>query len=124
MSTFKVTRAALALRAQPARPETTPDLETQDLDGLTAPTDLGAEAKYRTGQKVTLRNLEHGQWYFVYLNKSLYRLGWMFPGTDNTVEFILPDELKNGRDDVVVLDSLGRRVTFDRLQITPKGQKP
>ena len=120
---LNVTRSALALRAQPARPEVTPDLRTQDLDGQTAPTDLGTDAKYRTGQKMTLRNLEHGQWYYVYLNKSLVRLGWMFPGKDNTVEVILPDELKNGRDDVVVLDSLGRRVTFDRLQITPKGQK-
>ncbi|WP_223982841.1 exo-alpha-sialidase [Arthrobacter sp. NicSoilB8] len=120
----RVTRASLALLAQPPRPETIPEPQTQDLDGLTAPTDLGTEARYRTGQKVTLRNLEHGQWYFVYLNKSLDRLGWMFPGADNTVEFIVPDELKNGRDDVVVLDSLGRQVTFDRLQVTPKGQQP
>jgi sialidase-1 len=120
---LNVTRSALALLAQPARPEATPDLRTQDLDGLMAPTDLGTDAKYQTGQKMTLRNLEHGQWYYVYLNKSLFRLGWTFPGKDNTVDVILPDELKNGRDDVVVLDSHGRQVTFDRLQITPQGQK-
>ena len=119
-----VTREALVLLAQPAQPEAAPELQTQELDGLTAPTDLGTEEKYRTGQKVTLQNLEHGQWYYVYLNKSLHRLGWMFPGKDNTVEFILPDELKNGRDDVVVRDSSGQQVSFDRLQITPRGQQP
>ncbi|RNL49888.1 exo-alpha-sialidase [Arthrobacter oryzae] len=119
-----VTREALALRAQPARPEAIPTLQTQDLDGGTAPTGLGTDDKYRTGQKVTLHNLEHGQWYYVYLNKGLYRLGWIFPGRNDTVEFILPDDVKNGRDDVVVLDSRGQQVTFDRFQVTPKGQKP
>ena len=118
---LKVTREPLALRAQPARPEATPEPQTQNLDGLTAPIDLATEVKYRTGQQVTLRNLEPGQWYFAYLNKSLHGLGWMFPGKGNTVQFILPAGLKNGRDDVIILDSLGRQVTFDRLQITPKG---
>ncbi|MGY2747101.1 DUF7507 domain-containing protein [Arthrobacter sp. UYCu723] len=121
---LEVTRETLVLPAQPAQPEVMPDLRTQDLGGLTAPADLGTEAKYRTGQKVSLRNLEHGQWYYVYLNKSLYRLGWIFPGRNGTVEFILPDDVKNGRDDVVVLDSRGQQVTFDRLQVTPKGQEP
>ena len=87
---LKVTREPLALRAQPARPEATPEPQTQNLDGLTAPIDLATEVKYRTGQQVTLRNLEPGQWYFAYLNKSLHGLGWMFPGKGNTVQFILP----------------------------------
>lgn len=121
---LRVIREALELLSQPAQPEVTPELRTQDLDGLTAPADLGTEEKYRTGQKVTLRNLERGQWYYIYLNKSLHRFGWMFPGMDNTVEFVLAEGLNNGRDDVVVLDSSGQQVTFDRLHVTPKGQRP
>ena len=52
-----------------------------------------------------------------------YRIGWIFPTTANTVEFILPSGVQNGRDDVVVLDKDGRQVSFDRLQVTPKGDR-
>ncbi|MCU1436034.1 MAG: sialidase, partial [Pseudarthrobacter sp.] len=71
--------------------------------------------------KVTLKGLDYGQWYYVYLNKKSHRIGWLFPATDNTVEFILPSDVQNGRDDVVVLDQDGKHVSFDRLQVTPKG---
>ncbi|MEQ4566528.1 exo-alpha-sialidase [Paenarthrobacter sp. CAP02] len=110
---------ALVLAVQPAQPSTEPALTVQDLG--TPPTDLGTADKYRTGQKVVLKGLEYGEWYYVYLNKTGYRLGWIFPTTDNTVEFILPPDVKNGRDDVVVLDKDGIQVSFDRLQVTPKG---
>lgn len=113
--------AALALNVQPAKPDTEPALSVQDFDGQTASFDLGTGEKYRNGQKVTLKGLEYGQWYYVYLNKDSYRLGWVFPTTDNTVEFILPSDVKNGRDDVVVLDKDGTQLSFDRLQVTPKG---
>ncbi|MFJ4287477.1 exo-alpha-sialidase [Paenarthrobacter nicotinovorans] len=112
---------ALELKVQPARPSGEPQLTVQDFDGQTAPFDLGTADKYRNGQKVALEGLEYGQWYYVYLNKNSYRLGWIFPTTDNTVEFILPSDVKNGRDDVVVLDKDGKQVSFDRLQVTPKG---
>ncbi|MGO4247554.1 exo-alpha-sialidase [Paenarthrobacter sp. RAF54_2] len=112
---------ALALKVQPAKPETQPALTVQDFDGQTPPFDLGTWEKYRNGQKVTLKGLEYGQWYYLYLNKDSYRLGWIFPTTDNTVEFILPSDVKNGRDDAVVLDADGAQVSFDRLQVTPKG---
>ena len=68
-----------------------------------------------------LKGLDQGQWYYVYLNKTGYRLGWNFPGTDDSVKFTLPEDVKNGRDDVVVLDQTGAQVSFDRLQVTPKG---
>ena len=110
---------SLALTVQPARPASEPAIARQDLG--TPPTDLGTADKYRTGQKVVLRGLDYGNWYYVYLNKTGYRLGWIFPTTDNTLEFILPSDVKNGRDDVVVLDNAGRQVSFDRLQVTPKG---
>ncbi len=110
---------SLALTVQPARPASEPAIARQDLG--TPPTDLGTADKYRTGQKVVLRGLGYGNWYYVYLNKTGYRLGWIFPTTDNTLEFILPSDVKNGRDDVVVLDNAGRQVSFDRLQVTPKG---
>ena len=110
---------SLALTVQPARPASEPAIARQDLG--TPPTDLGTTDKYRTGQKVVLRGLGYGNWYYVYLNKTGYRLGWIFPTTDNTLEFILPSDVKNGRDDVVVLDNAGRQVSFDRLQVTPKG---
>ena len=102
-------------------PETDPVLAVQDLEEQTAPFDLGTQDKYRNGQKVTLKGLDYGQWYYVYLNKKSYRIGWIFPTTDNTVEFILPSDVQNGRDDVVVLDQDGKQVSFDRLQVTPKG---
>ncbi|MFJ4027312.1 exo-alpha-sialidase [Paenarthrobacter sp. NPDC089989] len=111
----------LALKVQPEQPSVEPRLTVQDFDGQTPPFDLGTEFKYRTGQKVVLKGLEYGQWYYVYLNKNSYRLGWIFPTTDNTVEFILPSDVKNGRDDVVVLDRDGKQVSFDRLHVTPKG---
>ena len=112
---------ALALKVQPAQPSVEPVLTVQDFDGVTAPFDLGTADKYRNGQKVVLKGLDYGQWYYVYLNKNSYRLGWIYPTTDNTVEFILPSDVKNGRDDVVVLDKDGKQVSFDRLQVTPKG---
>lgn len=119
--TATVTGGALLLDLKPARPETVPALAVQDFDNQTAPFDLGTQDKYRNGQKVTLKGLDYGQWYYVYLNKFSYRIGWIFPTTDNTVEFILPSDVQNGRDDVVVLDKDGNQVSFDRLQVTPKG---
>ncbi len=111
----------LVLNLQPAQPATEPALTAQDLGEQAAPFDMGTLDKYRNGQKVTLKGLDYGQWYYVYLNKNSYRIGWLFPTTDNTVEFILPSGVKNGRDDVVVLDREGKQVSFDRLQVTPKG---
>ncbi len=70
---------------------------------------------------MALKGLDYGQWYYVHLNKNSYRIGWIFPTTDNTVEFILPSDVQNGRDDVVVLDKDGQQVSFDRLQVTPTG---
>ncbi|MDO6142261.1 exo-alpha-sialidase [Paenarthrobacter aurescens] len=101
------------------KPSAEPALTVQELGA--PPSDLGTADKYSTGQKVVLEGLGYGDWYYVYLNKTGYRLGWIFPTTDNTVEFILPSDVKNGRDDVVVLDKNGVQVTFDRLQVTPKG---
>jgi sialidase-1 len=111
----------VVLDLKPAQPGTDPVLAVQDLAEQAAPFDLGTLDKYRNGQKVTLKGLDYGQWYYVYLNKKSHRIGWLFPTTDNTVEFILPSDVQNGRDDVVVLDKDGRQVSFDRLQVTPKG---
>ncbi len=119
--TATVTGGALLLDLQPAQPDAVPVLSVQDLEGQTAPFDLGTQDEYRNGQKVTLNALAYGQWYYVYLNKKSYRIGWIFPTTDNTVEFIMPSDENNGRDDVVVLDKDGKQVSFDRLQVTPKG---
>jgi sialidase-1 len=119
--TATVTGGAVVLDLQPAQPETVPVLAVQDLDGQAAPFGLGTQDKYRNGQKVTLKGLDYGQWYYVHLNKNSYRIGWIFPTTDNTVEFILPSDVQNGRDDVVVLDKDGQQVSFDRLQVTPTG---
>ncbi len=116
-----VAGGATELNIQPAQPETVPALTIQDLDGMTAPSDLGTSDKYRNGQKVVLDGLGYGQWYYVYLNKHSYRIGWIFPTTDNTVEFILPAGVQSGRDDVVVLNKDGDQVSFDRLHVTPKG---
>ncbi|MCP9000970.1 exo-alpha-sialidase [Pseudarthrobacter sp. RMG13] len=119
--TATVTGGALVLALQPSQPEAVPVLAVQDLEEQAAPFDLGTQDKYRNGQKVTLKGLDYGQWYYVYLNKKSYRIGWIFPTTDNTVEFILPSGVQSGRDDVVVLDKDGKQVSFDRLQVTPKG---
>ena len=109
------------MRLQPAKPGTEPALTVQDFTGQVPVSDLGTKDKYRNGEKVTLRGLTYGQWYYVYLNKHSSRIGWIFPTTADTVEFLLPASVQNGRDDVVVLDSEGRQVSFDRLHVTPKG---
>lgn len=57
----------------------------------------------------------------VYLNKHSHSIGWIFPTADNTVEFILPADIQNGRDDFVALDQDGKQVSFHRLHVTPKG---
>lgn len=119
--TASVAGGGIRLNLQPAQPESVPALTVQDFEGLTPPWDLGTADKYRNGQKVVLGGLDYGQWYYVYLNKRSYRIGWIFPTTGNTVEFILPADVQNGRDDVVVLDRDGKQVAFDRLQVTPKG---
>jgi sialidase-1 len=119
--TATVAGGALLLNLQPAQPETVPVLALQDLEGQVPSFDMGTLDKYRNGQKVTLKGVDYGQWYYVYLNKTGYRVGWIFPTTVDTVEFILPSDVQNGRDDVVVLDKDGEQVSFDRLQVTPKG---
>ncbi|MFE8887873.1 exo-alpha-sialidase [Pseudarthrobacter enclensis] len=119
--TASVTGGGIELNLQPAQPGTVPALTVQDFDGQVPPSDLSTADKYRNGQKVVLQGLDYGQWYYVYLNKRSQRIGWIFPTTDNTVEFILPADVRNGRDDVVVLDQEGKQVSFDRLQVTPKG---
>ncbi|MFN3925674.1 MAG: sialidase, partial [Pseudarthrobacter sp.] len=120
-ATATVTGGGTDLNVQPAQPGSVPALTIQELDGQTAPSDLGTSDKYRNGQKVVLHGLEYGQWYYIYLNKHSQRIGWIFPTTDNTVEFILPADVQSGRDDVVVLNKDGIQVSFDRLHVTPKG---
>ena len=119
--TASVAGGGIELNLQPAQPDSVLGLTVQDFDDQTPPFDLGTLEKYRTGQKVVLKGIHYGQWYYVYLNKHSYRLGWIFPTRDNTLEFILPADVQNGRDDVVVLDQDGKQVSFDRLQVTPKG---
>ena len=119
--TASVAGGSIRLNLQPAQPESAPALTVQDFEGQTPPSDLGTADKYRNGQKVVLAGLDYGQWYYVYLNKRSYRIGWIFPTTANTVEFMLPADVPNGRDDVVVLDKDAKQVSFDRLQVTPKG---
>lgn len=116
-----VTGGEILLNRQPENPADKPEVSVQELDGQASPLDLGTAEKYSNGQKVTLQGLEYGQWYYVYLNKHTYRLGWIFPTTADTVEFVLPADVQSGRDDVVVLDQSGKQVAFDRLQVTPKG---
>jgi sialidase-1 len=116
-----VSGGGIQLEVQPAQPQSEPALTVQDFDGQAPPFDLKTQDKYRNGQKVVLQGLDYGQWYYVYLNKRSQRIGWIFPTTANTVEFILPADVQNGRDDVVVLDKDGTQVSFDRLQVTPKG---
>ncbi|CAM3316305.1 Sialidase precursor [Arthrobacter ulcerisalmonis] len=116
-----VTGDALTLNLQPAKPVSEPAASKLKLASATSPIDLQTEDKYATGQKVVLQGVEFGQWYYVYLNKKADRIGWLFPTVSNTLEFVLPASVGNGRDDVVVLDSSGAVVAFDRLQVTPKG---
>lgn len=120
-ATVTVTGDALALTRQPAKPVSEPAATKLKLASATSPIDLQTEDKYATGQKVVLQGVEFGQWYYVYLNKKADRIGWFFPTVSNTLEFVLPASVGNGRDDVVVLDSSGAVVAFDRLQVTPKG---
>ncbi|WP_285240232.1 exo-alpha-sialidase [Pseudarthrobacter sp. MEB009] len=116
-----VSGEALVLNRQPAKPVSEPSAGTLKLVSAASPIDLQIGSKYAPGEKVVLQGLEDGQWYYVYLNKKADRIGWLFPTMANTLEFILPAGVGNGRDDVVVLDTAGAVVAFDRLQVTPKG---
>lgn len=123
-ATLELTGQATTLNVKPAKPTVDPELAFKDLIGKTPPIDLGLGSdKYRSGQTVTIHNVQFGQWYYAYLNKHSYRLGWFFPSQQNTISFVLPDDVKNGMDNLVVLDSDGQLVSFGDLQITPFGSK-
>ena len=99
VASLQLARQALALKIKPAMPGSEPALAAQNLIGTNPPLDLGLGAdKYRTGQTVTVHNVEYGQWYYVYLNKRSYRLGWFFPTQQKTLSFVLPGDVKNGMD--------------------------
>ncbi len=123
-ASVQLTEQPTTLKVQPAKPATDPVLDRQDLIGKTPPVDLGlGSGKYQAGQDVTIHNVQFGQWYYVYLNKRAYRLGWFFPSQQNTISFQLPDDVRNGMDSLVVLDSQGKQVTFGDFQVTPFGSK-
>ncbi|WP_081736901.1 exo-alpha-sialidase [Arthrobacter sp. MA-N2] len=123
-ASLQLVREAVALKVKPAKPTSDPVLASQELLGKNPTLDLGLGTdKYRTGQTVTVHNVEYGQWYYVYLNKRSYRLGWFFPTRQNTLSFVLPDDVKNGLDSLVVLDAEGRQVSFGDFQVTPFGSK-
>lgn len=124
IASLQLARQAVALKVKPAKPSWDPSLASQELIGTNPPLDLGLGAdKYRTGQTVTVHNVEYGQWYYVYLNKRSYRLGWFFPTRQNTLSFVLPNDVKSGMDSLVVLDAQGRQVSFGDFQVTPSGSK-
>ncbi|MCY0904067.1 sialidase family protein [Arthrobacter sp. H14-L1] len=120
---LQLTGQPTLLVVQPAKPGFTPELSVQKLKG-TAPVDLGLGTdKYRTGQTVTVHNAGFGQWYYVYLNKHSTPIGWYFPNQQNSFDFVLPADAKNGMDDLVVLDSAGHQLSFGAFQVTPSGSK-
>ncbi|WP_423183830.1 exo-alpha-sialidase [Arthrobacter sp. NyZ413] len=132
VATLDLVRAAVPLKVKPAMPGSAPAIAPQDLIGQNPPIDLGLGSsqggssqavKHRAGESVTIHNVEYGQWYYVYLNKRSYRLGWFFPTRQNTISFVLPDDVKNGMDSLVVLDSDGKQVSFGDFQVTPFGNK-
>ncbi len=124
LASLQLDRQAVALKVKPAMPGSEPALASQELIGAHPPLDLGLGTdKYRGGQTVTVHNVEYGQWYYVYLNKRSYRLGWFFPTQQNTLSFVLPNDVKNGMDSLVVLDSEGHQVSFGDFQVTPFGSK-
>ncbi|MDQ6741216.1 MAG: exo-alpha-sialidase [Actinomycetota bacterium] len=120
---LQLTGQPTLLLVQPAKPDFSPALSVQKLEGA-PPVDLGLGTdKYHTGQTVTVHNAEFGQWYYVYLNKRSTPIGWYFPNQQNSFEFVLPADAKNGMDDLVVLDSAGRQLSFGALQVAPSGSK-
>lgn len=124
LASLQLARPAVELKVKPAKPGSEPAVASQELIGATPPLDLGLGTdKYRSGQTVTVHNVEYGQWYYVYLNKRSYRLGWFFPTQQNTLTFVLPDDVKNGMDSLVVLDTDGHQVSFGDFHVTPFGNK-
>jgi sialidase-1 len=124
LASLQLARPAVELKVKPAKPGSEPAVASQELIGANPPLDLGLGTdKYRSGQTVTVHNVEYGQWYYVYLNKRSYRLGWFFPTQQNTLTFVLPDDVKNGMDSLVVLDTDGHQVSFGDFQVTPFGNK-
>lgn len=124
LASLQLARPAVELKVKPAKPGSEPAVASQELIGATPPLDLGLGTdKYRSGQTVTVHNVEYGQWYYVYLNKRSYRLGWFFPTQQNTLTFVLPHDVKNGMDSLVVLDTDGHQVSFGDFHVTPFGNK-
>jgi len=121
-ASVQLTEKATTLNVKPAKPASEPVLARADLIGKTPPVDLGLGTdKYRAGQMVTVHNVQFGQWYYAYLNKHAYPLGWFFPSQQNTLSFRLPDDVQYGMDSLVVLDSQGNQVSFGDFQVTPFG---
>lgn len=116
-----VDAATVALGARPAKPTTNPEVTKQKYNGRTSPIDLDLERKYRPGQLLVADGLEYGQWYYLYVNGTGQSLGWHFATLDDTVELILPANVKNGKDTLVVLDSGEHEVAFGDFHVTPKG---
>ena len=119
--TLTVDPVTVALDARPAKPTTTPQLTRKNYNNRTSPIDLGLDRKYRAGQLLVADGLAHGQWYHLSVNGTGASLGWHFATLDDTVELILPANLKNGKDTLVVLDSHEREVAFGDFHVTPKG---
>ncbi len=123
-ASVQLTQQPTKLNVQPAKPAWDPALASPNLIGKAPPVDLGLGSdKYRPGQTVTIHNVQFGQWYYAYLNKRAYRLGWFFPSQQNAISFVLPDDVRNGMDTLVVLDSEGHMVSFGDLHVTPFGSK-
>ena len=118
--TDTVEAVTVTLSVKPAQPTTKPKTHWGFYWGRVSPVDLGLERSYVRGQTVVANNLEYGQWYYVYVNGSGKSLGWHFPTLDNQVVLTLPESAWYGVDTLVVLDSQGREVAFDRLVVVPK----
>lgn len=77
---------------------------------------LGSLKLPRGASRVTLMNLEPGEWFYVYLNES--GLGWHKALGDGTVQVTTPDSTRPGDNKVVLFNGAGSLHGWEGLKVT------
>ncbi|WP_242652938.1 exo-alpha-sialidase [Intrasporangium flavum] len=116
--TTQVAAETLRLAVQPPRPTREPSFVREGYAGQASPVDLGLEPAYAPGRRLTVHGLEYGRWYFLHLDRSGTRLGWVFPTPDGTADLIVPPTAY-GEDTLVATDESDAVAGFGGTRILP-----
>ncbi len=116
--TTQVPAQTLRLTVQPPRPTREPSFAREKFAGQASGVDLELEPAYAPGGRLTVHGLEYGHWYYLHLDRSGTRLGWVFPTQAGTADLIVPTTAY-GEDTLVVTDESDTVVGFGGTRIVP-----